>query len=422
MSDHSRFKDTEIGRIPKEWEVVRLSHLGKIKDGDWILKKDYTKSGTRLLQIRDIGVGIFLDKSSRFIRTERAKELNCTFIEPEKNILISRMPDPIGRACIAPKLDYPSIVAVDISVLKIDKSKVDKTFIVYSLNSKKSLREVKRLSSGATRLRISRKKLEKLLIPLPPFPEQRKIAEILSTVDEAIEKVDEAIATTERFKKGLMQELLTGGIGHKNFKDTKIGRIPKEWEVVELKEIVDINKESRDLSREFSEEKFLYIDIDSIENETGVIRSTKVIIGKEAPSRARRLIHYNDVIMSTVRPYLKAFAIIPKEYDDQICSTGFAVLTCGKKIIPSYLLYMLFSSCFIAQCNRMMVGAQYPALNNSQVKKLKVPLLPISEQQKIAEILSTVDNRLEFLRDKKERLGKIKKGLMNDLLTGKKRV
>jgi len=278
------------------------------------------------------------------------------------------------------------------------------------------------LTRGTGIPHVDRNVLENLTLPLPPLPEQQKIAEILSTVDQAIEKVDDSIAKTERLKKGLMQELLTKGIGHKEFKDTEIGRIPKEWEVVRLGEVVDINKESRDPNREFPEREFLYIDIDSIENGTGVIKAAKTIIGKKAPSRARRVIHYNDVIMSTVRPYLKAFAIVPREYDAQICSTGFAVLTCKERILPSYLLYTLFSNYVISQCNRMMVGGQYPALNNSQVEKIKLPLPSISEQQKIAEILSTVDKRLVLLRNKKEKMEGIKKGLMNDLLTGNKRV
>jgi len=219
-----------------------------------------------------------------------------------------------------------------------------------------------------------------------------------------------------------MQELLTRGIGHKEFKDTEIGRIPKEWEIRELKEVVEINKESRDPIREFPDSSFLYVDIESIENETGIIRSAKTILGKEAPSRARRLIRYNDVIMSTVRPYLKAFAIVPREYDNQICSTGFAVLTCKERMLSLYLLYILFSNRVIEQCNKMMVGGQYPALNNSQVEKIVIPLPPLTEQKKIAEILSTVDERLELLRKKKGKLERVKKGLMDDLLSGRRRV
>ncbi|MHB9127178.1 MAG: restriction endonuclease subunit S, partial [Candidatus Humimicrobiaceae bacterium] len=146
------------------------------------------------------------------------------------------------------------------------------------------------------------------------------------------------------------------------------------------------------------------------------------IIGREAPLRARRQIRYNDVIMSTVRPYLKAFAIIPKLYDGQICSTGFAVLSCKEKVLPKFLLYILFSKSLVSQFNREMVGAQYPALNSSQVKKLKIPLPSISEQEKIAEILSAVDERIQLLKEKKNKLERVKKGLMNELLTGRIRV
>ena len=146
------------------------------------------------------------------------------------------------------------------------------------------------------------------------------------------------------------------------------------------------------------------------------------ILGTEAPSRARRIIHENDVIMSTVRPYLKAFAIVPKEYDNQICSTGFAVLRCKGLLYPYFLLSTLFSDNVITQCNRMMVGGQYPALNQSQVSQIRIPLPRILEQQEIAEILSTADKKLELERNEKYRLERIKQGLMDLLLTGKVRI
>jgi len=209
---------------------------------------------------------------------------------------------------------------------------------------------------------------------------------------------------------------------YREFKDTEIGRIPEYWRVVELGEVAEINKESIDPTKEIPNKTFIYIDIDSVENSTGKIRNPKRILGKNAPSRARRVIHENDVIMSTVRPYLKAFAIVPKEYDNQICSTGFAVLTCKDILLPHFLLNVLFSDSVIAQCNKMMVGGQYPALNQSQVSRIKIPLPSFFEQQKIAEILSAVDQRLEIEKNEKEKLKRIKRGLMDLLLTGKIRV
>jgi type I restriction enzyme S subunit len=217
-----------------------------------------------------------------------------------------------------------------------------------------------------------------------------------------------------------MQTLLTRGIGHKEFKETEIGKIPKIWQVVKIKDVAEINRESIDPSKEMPNKTFLYVDIDSVEE--GKIRNPKRILGTEAPSRARRVIHVNDVIMSTVRPYLKAFAIVPKELDNQICSTGFAVLSCKNNIVPYFLLSVLFSDQTISQCNRMMVGGQYPALNQSQVSEIKIPLPPLYEQQKIADIIWTVDKKLEFERNEKARLERIKRGLMDLLLTGKVRV
>lgn len=201
------------------------------------------------------------------------------------------------------------------------------------------------------------------------------------------------------------------------FKQTEIGRMPKEWEMVSLKEIAEINRESIDPPKEFPNNRFLYIDIDSVENETAIIRNPKEIIGKNAPSRARRLIHQNDVLMSTVRPYLKAFAIVPKEFHNQICSTGFAVLTSTGKIAPLFLLYVLFTRFVIGQLKRMMVGGQYPALNTSQVASIKLILPPLPEQKKIAEILSTVDQAIEKVDEAIGKTQKLKKGLMQELLT-----
>ncbi|MDP3106094.1 MAG: restriction endonuclease subunit S, partial [Candidatus Methanoperedens sp.] len=218
--------------------------------------------------------------------------------------------------------------------------------------------------------------------------------------------------------KTLMNELLTKGIGHEDFKGTEIGKIPQDWKVGELGDVADINKESREPAKEIPNNKFLYIDIESVEGGTGVIKMVKQILGKEAPSRARRVIHHNDVIMSTVRPYLKAFTIVPKDYNNQICSTGFAVLSCKKDILPHYLLYNLFSKKVIEQCNKMMIGSQYPALGQSQVAKIKIPLASLAEQKHIADILSKVDDIIQKAQENIKKTKALKMMMINQFLTG----
>jgi len=202
----------------------------------------------------------------------------------------------------------------------------------------------------------------------------------------------------------------------KAFQETSIGEFPRDWRISRISEVADINSRSTNPRKELVDSEFLYIDIDSIEAESGTIKTPKRVLGKNAPSRARRVVLENDIIMSTVRPYLKAFALIPKEYDRQICSTGFAVLTCRKEIMPYYLLSTLFSDIVISQCNMMMVGGQYPALNNSQVSNILIPLPPLLEQQGISKILTVVDLAIQKAQEIIVKTEYLKKGLMQRLL------
>ena len=409
----TNFKQTEIGEIPIDWKITNLSdkEVAEIIMGQSPPSTTYNKNGRGLP---------FLQGKMEFGEIYPSPAIYCSNplkVAEQNDVLIS-VRAPVGDVNIAP---YKLCIGRGLAAIRFNPEKANFQFYFYYLKKIKSFLE--NLGKGSTFKAINRDDLERLKIPLPPFEEQRAVAWVLSVVDLAIQRTDMVIAKTERLKKGLMQTLLTRGIGHKEFKDTEIGKIPKTWRVATLGEIAKINKEQIDPTKSMPDKTFIYIDIDSVENETGKIRNPKKILGRNAPSRARRVVHENDVIMSTVRPYLKAFAIIPKEYDDQICSTGFAVLSCKKDIvIPYFLLIALFSENVIKQCNQMMMGGQYPALNQSQVSRIKIPLPSCDEQEKIASIFYALDEKLELERIEKKRLEMIKKGLMDLLLTGKVRV
>ena len=192
--------------------------------------------------------------------------------------------------------------------------------------------------------------------------------------------------------------------------------LPKGWRWVRLGEVCEINQNSRNPAKEIPNKEFLYIDITSVESGTGEIKEIKKILGKNAPSRARRVIHQDDVIMSTVRPYLKAFAVIPPEYDNQICSTGFAVLSCNSGILPKFLLYALFSEVVIEQCNKMMIGAHYPALNNEQVSEIKIPLPPLPEQKRIVARIEALFSKIDEIKRLRKEANDLAKTLMPSAL------
>ena len=412
------FQETPTGEIPKDWELVKINEISEVRRGASPRPigdlKYFSDKGRGWIRISDVtSTYKYLRKTSQYL--SELGESKSVKVDPGD--LIMSICATIGKPII---VDMKACIHDGFVVFRNLSSKVDIEFLFYLLQ-KNEVRFIKMKQTG-TQGNLNTGLVGRTSIPLPPLSEQHMIVKILSVVDLAIGKVDEVIAKTERLKKGLMQELLTKGIGHKEFKDTKIGKTPKIWEVVKLKDVVEIDRESRDPSREMPDRTFLYVDIDSVDGGTGKIRNPKTILGKEAPSRARRVIHENDVIMSTVRPYLKAFAIVPRELDNKICSTGFAVLSCGNNILSYFLLNVLFSNQIINQCNRMMVGGQYPALNQSQVSEIKIPLPPLSEQQKIADIFFSIDRKLELERNDKAKLERIKQGLMDLLLTGKIRV
>lgn len=130
---------------------------------------------------------------------------------------------------------------------------------------------------------------------------------------------------------------------------------------------------------------FQYVDISSIDVITGIITNPQELLGGEAPSRARKVIHEGDIIISTCRPTRGAIAIVPKELDNQICSTGFCVIRAKKGVSIKYLHFILRSAVVKEQFRKFSTGSSYPAILEDDVKKTIIPLPPNTIQVKIAD-------------------------------------
>lgn len=176
-----------------------ITENGLFCDGDWIEKKDQDPNGeVRLIQLADIGDGIFKDKSNRYITNEKAKELNCTFLE-KGDILVARLPDPLGRACIFP-LEGKYITAVDVAIVRIRNKGINPEYVMNLINSSMFRSQVKQFESGTTRKRISRKNLAKIVFDLPPFEEQERI---VTHIEELFSELDKAVETLQTTKQQL---------------------------------------------------------------------------------------------------------------------------------------------------------------------------------------------------------------------------
>ncbi len=135
------------------------------------------------------------------------------------------------------------------------------------------------------------------------------------------------------------------------------------------------------------EVEFDYIDVSSVSNLTFEIEETQRLKGKDAPSRARRLVKAKDVLFATVRPTLKRIAIIPERLDNQVCSTGYFVLRPKEEIDHRFVFYLLFTEAFMGQMEKLQKGASYPAVTDGEVRAQVIAFPPLPEQQRIVRIL-----------------------------------
>jgi type I restriction enzyme S subunit len=270
---------------------------------------------------------------------------------------------------------------------------------------------------GAGRFKLNKATLEKLPLLVPPLKEQRKIASILGTWDKTISTTERLIENSKHQKKALMQQLLTG---KSRLLDDSGKPFEGEFQRLSMSELVTIDKES--LGKKTPDHfEFNYISLSDVE--TGRIsKSLEKHVFEFSPSRARRVVHNGDILLATVRPNLKGFAKVEELHDGMIASTGFSVLSPKKNISGCYLYHYLFSCHLTGQVNALVVGSNYPAINSSDVGGLKVYCPSYPEQQKIASALNNTDESIKALEQQLADLKQEKKGLMQQLLTGKRRV
>jgi type I restriction enzyme S subunit len=191
-------------KLPRGWSMVTLPDLigvrGLLTDGDWIETEDQDPNGeVRLTQLADIGDGQFRDRSNRFLTTGKASKLGCTFLE-KGDVMVARMPDPLGRACLFPGSVRPAVTAVDVCVIRPGDAGVSTRWLMHAINTPAFRRAVAQLQSGSTRKRISKKNLCTIFFPVPPSSEQHRIAD---AIDTHFSRLDEAGALLERIQRNL---------------------------------------------------------------------------------------------------------------------------------------------------------------------------------------------------------------------------
>lgn len=208
----------KIGRLKEGWNIQSIFELAEGKkelfdDGDWIESEHITSQGVRLIQTGNIGVGIYVEKEiKKYIYEESFKKLRCKPLR-EGDLLICRLAEPAGRACIFPNISEEKVVtSVDVTIFRPSTELVDRYYLATLFSTNEWFIKVGESVGGTTHKRISRGSLGRIEIALPSIKEQRASAAIFSNMDNEITALETKLEKAKKIKQGMMQNLLTGKI------------------------------------------------------------------------------------------------------------------------------------------------------------------------------------------------------------------
>ena len=399
------YRMTETGEIPEEWDILPLTKVAKYINGMAFKPSDWKKQGIPIVRIENLN-----DSSAPFNYFD--EEVDNKFLLNDGDILLS------WSASLGVYIWNRGKAVLNQHIFKVVPNEtVNKYYLFWALHN--SVETLSKVTHGSTMKHFQKGELERTKIALPSLSEQQKIAEILSTADETIQKVNEEITLTEKLKKGLMQTLLTKGIGHTKFKMTEIGEIPEEWPLRPFSEVLQIRKRKN----EGKSEKIYTIPMELIpQNETYCgyrsLNKSEVV----PPTYCE----CGDILLPKITPSVEngKQGIVPTMPSGNAFATSevYALFTNGS-LTNIYTFYLLKLSLFRKPLIDSMVGTTgRQRVPKDSLFNLSFPVPPIPEQQKISEILTTIDHKLELLRSKKTHLEELKKGMMEDLLTGRVRV
>ncbi|WP_350594611.1 MULTISPECIES: restriction endonuclease subunit S [unclassified Pseudoalteromonas] len=358
-----------------------ISKEGVFSDGNWIESKDQNPDGSvRLIQLADIGVGKFIDKSNRFMTEERANDLNCTYLV-EGDILVARMPDPIGRACIFPQVQQKCVTVVDICIIRPASDQIDTRWLMHLINSKHFNNQVLQYVTGTTRQRISRGNLAKLDVEVPPLDEQKRIAAILDKADAIRRKRQQAIKLADDFLRSVFLDMFGDPVTN-----------PKGWELKPLAFLCRKITDGTHHSPPIVEKGVPYVTAKHLKK-TGLEFHAKpwYVSEEEHKKIFSRCNPEKDDVLYIKDGATTGLAAI-NEYDFEFSMlSSLALLKPNFELVNSEFLCMFLNhprTKLVLTAN--MAGAAITRLTLAKIKDVQVPLPDINTQEKFKEVYLSV--------------------------------
>ena len=410
----TEFKETPIGKIPTDWDVQELGDESIVD----IIAGQSPPSSTYNKENRGLP---FLQGKMEFGEMFPSPTTYC--LEPikiaKKNDILLSVRAPVGDVNIAPS---ECCIGRGLAAIRAKVDKLNHLFLFYYL--KLEGRRFEALSTGSTFKAIRIHEIEKFSIPVPRVEEQKGVVGVLGVVDSAIGLVDRVIWKTERLKKGLMQTLLTKGIGHKEYKDTEIGRIPKTWQVKSVEDLFDVKTGTTPSTRREEYWKNGTInwitptDLSKLHGKIYVEKGERKITEKALKETSLAQMPKGSIIISTRAPVGYVAVLQEPATFNQGCK-GLKPKSANETCPEFYCYYLLNNK---RKLESLSSGSTFKELSKERLEAFNVPLASFSEQKEIASILTTICEKLQLEHKEKSKLERVKRGLMDLLLTGKVRI
>jgi type I restriction enzyme S subunit len=405
------------------WKTDKLKSLGYFQYG-YTATATKINSGVKYLRISDIpDTGKINWQTVPFCKIPDNDFSKYSLINGD--VLFARIGATAGKTCYiesAPKSIFASYL------IRFVTNELDSKFFFYFTQSPQYWKQALQKREGQLKKGLNANTLSNFNIQYPENKlEQAAIVNILSTVDEAIQKADEAITKTERIKQTMMQKLLTEGIGHREFKQTKIGKIPKEWGCIKFNKCINVLGGFAFKSNDYTKSGIPLIQIANVS--FGVIRfdDLKYLPQAFAEKYKEYRVNKNDILLALTRPIinggLKA-SIINSEHTPSLLNQRVAKLKTNDemKLRQNFLKHFVSTSYFFNQMLQAQTSTNQPNVSTGQINNFLIIVPSPDEQDIITNYLEDITEKLHLSMKRKAKIERIKQGLMDDLLTGKKRV
>ncbi len=424
--------------IPDDWEVVNLKGLIETSgSGEWgeEVETDTNNKEASVLRSGDItldGKLLTEDIATRYLSDEDYKQ---HAIEPFDIVIVSSSGSErhIGKKWLAPEtIDQNKYHFTNFLYrIRLDESKCHPKFIYYFLCSDYETAFIQSISPTSTGLQnLDTGSYEDLTIPFPPLSEQHRIADILSTVDKQIQQTEDMVKISVQIKQGLMQELLQRGISHNTYQAMQLGpisiEIPSSWDITTLGDVTSlVHRYPNYYNIDYQSEGVPEVRVAML-NEEGQIemdpQELRYISQETSDEYPKTVLETGDSVVVVRGRSLDKVGYVTDEVAGANMNPNLMRVSPNKTINSKFMNYLLLSEIGQKQLNLYSSGGNINTLKKSDVTRIHLPLPPLEEQSEIVDRIGCAERKVKHERTTLRDLQELKRGLMQDLLTGKVRV